>query len=370
MDNDDYYDDEYYSDEYCEDEFESRVYINSKKSLNQFNSLKEIDEKTNEQKIEKEEKKNIPIVIAPWANIRNQVVSFKEQILKDQAPPLVPPPPAVVSKEMDMTRGIKEQNKKRLCKMILEGKKCHNKCLFAHNINELNPDKCFNPKCGNIYCYYIHKNETIKEYCERLNLKIQSTCGSGNGGNGNGGSGNGGSGSGNGGSGSGNGNGSGNGGSGSGNGNGSGRSVGGNGGSGNGKVKRLITGANKKPILTEYVITETDQYIEKISDFSDVEITKIISTKNIDRNDSYSMLSDKTYVLNHLKKTRFCQNMIDKGRCRRENCNFAHKISEFSFPLCVFKDKCVKKDCTFLHPTESVEKYKNRINFTVPTNIC
>ena len=539
--------DEYFDDDFDEDytkkidEFENRIYIDSKiqkipsvKNWSLHDKLDDdklfLDEKIFEEP--KIEEKKTPTIPAPWANIRSPSISFKEEMLKQEKElKNTPTPPSISSIKnrkfsIDSIRiapspsisfgdGIRsipkisildgmipdistqkvlqpiDSNivKKRFCKIILEGKKCHNKCIFAHNINELNPQNCQYTICRNLNCYYIHKNESIIEYCKRLNIKIPETddC----------------------------------------------KSAPKNDNTDNDpdkdnnrenkqtkqnknnrlesskknttntnkknknnketennedeglissvnedqtlvkevkllisrvsedeklvkEIKRLISRVSedvdeistkrliprvskdvdeistkrlihrvsedvsedvdeistkrliprvsedvdeistkrliprvsedvdeisvsevvKRPYLSEDKISvkevdgvSKDIYIEKIFDFSDNEIIKLVNKKDEKRNESYSKLTDKNYVLNHLKKTKFCQFIIKSGRCRRDNCNFAHKLSEFTFPSCVFKDKCLKKDCSFLHPDESLEKYKERINFVVPENI-
>ena len=84
----------------------------------------------------------------------------------------------------------------------------------------------------------------------------------------------------------------------------------------------------------------------------------------------FVMLSNPEKVSSHLKKTKFCQVLIDRGQCNRTVCNFAHSVSEIVFPECAFRDDCRKKrSCKFKHPCESNEEYKIRIQFCVPNNI-
>jgi hypothetical protein len=86
-----------------------------------------------------------------------------------------------------------------------------------------------------------------------------------------------------------------------------------------------------------------------------------------DRDIGFSLLSNRENVTRYLKKTKFCQIMIDKGECHREVCNFAHSVNEIVFPDCAFKENCKKQDrCLFKHPHETIEEYKSRIHFTVP----
>jgi hypothetical protein len=88
------------------------------------------------------------------------------------------------------------------------------------------------------------------------------------------------------------------------------------------------------------------------------------------RDMGFFMLSNPEKVSNHLKKTKFCQVLIDKGHCNRAVCNFAHSLNEIVFPECAFRDNCRKKNvCKFKHPSETNDIYKKRINFIVPSNI-
>lgn len=89
-----------------------------------------------------------------------------------------------------------------------------------------------------------------------------------------------------------------------------------------------------------------------------------------ERDIGFSLLSNRDQVTIYLKKTKFCQIMIEKGHCHREVCNFAHSMDEFVFPECAFKENCRKKlVCTFKHPHETIDSYKKRTRFIVPKNI-
>ena len=91
----------------------------------------------------------------------------------------------------------------------------------------------------------------------------------------------------------------------------------------------------------------------------------------IDRDTGFSLLSNRENVTRYLKKTKFCQVLINKGECKREICNFAHSIREIVFPDCAFSENCKKKDkCAFKHPHETEDDYKFRIGFTIPHNIA
>lgn len=88
------------------------------------------------------------------------------------------------------------------------------------------------------------------------------------------------------------------------------------------------------------------------------------------RNEGFYILANKDNVSKHLRKTKFCNILIKKGKCDRDTCYFAHTLSEFHFPECAFKDNCKKIDtCEFKHPNETLEEYKQRTGFIVPKNI-
>lgn len=89
------------------------------------------------------------------------------------------------------------------------------------------------------------------------------------------------------------------------------------------------------------------------------------------RDTGFSLLSNRENVTRYLKKTKFCQVLINKGECKREVCNFAHSIHEIVFPDCAFSENCKKKEkCAFKHPHETEDGYKFRIGFTIPRNIA
>ena len=87
------------------------------------------------------------------------------------------------------------------------------------------------------------------------------------------------------------------------------------------------------------------------------------------RDKGFSILSKRKNVVTYLKKTKFCRLLIEQGKCNREICNFAHTVNEISFPYCVFADDCKKDGCKFRHPNETIDDYKIRVQFSVPSNI-
>ena len=88
------------------------------------------------------------------------------------------------------------------------------------------------------------------------------------------------------------------------------------------------------------------------------------------RNEGFAILSNRENVNHHLRRTKFCDIFIRNGHCDRAYCNFAHSIREFVHPDCAFRGNCKKQQgCQFRHPTEDIEQYKKRINFTIPPNI-
>lgn len=88
------------------------------------------------------------------------------------------------------------------------------------------------------------------------------------------------------------------------------------------------------------------------------------------RDKGFSILSDRKNVISYLKNTKFCKLKIETGECCRDVCNFAHSVRDIIFPICAFENSCSKKDtCMFRHLDETIEDYKRRINFVIPTNI-
>jgi len=69
------------------------------------------------------------------------------------------------------------------------------------------------------------------------------------------------------------------------------------------------------------------------------------------------------------------------GVCYREECTFAHSLSELNIPKCIFGDNCKKiyatwnhelyrndfdKKCEFKHPFETTEEYFKRTKIEIP----
>ncbi len=87
------------------------------------------------------------------------------------------------------------------------------------------------------------------------------------------------------------------------------------------------------------------------------------------RNEGFYILANKVHISRHLKKTKFCNIFIQEGSCNRKICNFAHNMEEYNFPNCAFRENCKVKNCKFKHPNETLDEFKNRINFKLPNNI-
>ena len=66
-----------------------------------------------------------------------------------------------------------ERAVRTVCKSVKTNSQCVNgvKCQYAHTKDELNPPTCkFNSRCRNMAkCAFMH-NETIDQYCHRLNI--------------------------------------------------------------------------------------------------------------------------------------------------------------------------------------------------------
>lgn len=68
----------------------------------------------------------------------------------------------------------KSDVKTRYCNTCFEHKKCTRKiCNFAHNISEIHPEQCkFDLECRKNGCYFIHSNEDVIGYTNRLGLSF------------------------------------------------------------------------------------------------------------------------------------------------------------------------------------------------------
>jgi hypothetical protein len=68
-------------------------------------------------------------------------------------------------------------------------------------------------------------------------------------------------------------------------------------------------------------------------------------------------------------KTRFCNYQVS-GKCRREECFFAHSFSEIS--ECKYGKRCkfirTEKKCTFSH-CETGKEYTSRLSLNIPSNM-
>lgn len=133
-------------------------------------------------------------------------------------------------------------------------------------------------------------------------------------------------------------------------------------------------------IIGFYRLTRTQKVEPKIAPWANFKNDVKVDCKNDknDKNEEEKMIRDKGFfilsnrknVVTYLKKTKFCKLLIEQGRCNREVCNFAHTVKEIVFPFCAFGNECSKKqDCSFRHPNEPIDTYKNRIQFTIPPNI-
>ena len=77
-----------------------------------------------------------------------------------------------------------------------------------------------------------------------------------------------------------------------------------------------------------------------------------------------------------LKNTRMCKFILDKGKCPRLKCNFAHTLDELETVSCLFDGNCKFKDneCTYFHEGETFEEYIKKIGYgsllTRPQEVC
>ncbi len=68
---------------------------------------------------------------------------------------------------------------------------------------------------------------------------------------------------------------------------------------------------------------------------------------------------------NPVQKTRLCKFLLEKKPCIYRICHFAHSISELQPSECSFGGECRKQSCSFLHPTETVQSFVNRLGWNV-----
>lgn len=295
------------------------------------------------------EKKIIPVVIAPWANVKHPVVSFRsiEKENQNNSTPISPqkdtkqnlnkededededtfkPKKLLQQKNTLIKQDISTQyqktnripysdlknnsihvetpntlhSSKKICNSFLQKKKCYNKyCQYAHSLTELVPDLCYK-NCHKDDCNYIHTNESVEDYYNRLYTQIESLVKTP-------------------------------------------------------PIKRLFV-KNKQPIEENITIKKfSSPYLK-----STVEIEQKSTSSTLERNKNDT---------DEKKKTKFCQHMIDNGKCHKNRCTYAHTMAEIVFPSCAFADECKKTSCKFFHPTETLETYQKRIGFTVPPNI-
>jgi len=80
------------------------------------------------------------------------------------------------------------------------------------------------------------------------------------------------------------------------------------------------------------------------------------------RTEGFNKLSN---VKDTIRKTKVCEVLLKYGKCNREVCNFAHNSKEYK-PECVFGNSCKKRECTFRHHPETIEKYCERMNIKLP----
>ena len=54
--------------------------------------------------------------------------------------------------------------------------------------------------------------------------------------------------------------------------------------------------------------------------------------------------------------------------CTNPTCGFAHSSEEMQFPKCNFGNNCNRFDygCKFVHPCETIDQYKLRVNYIDP----
>ena len=55
-----------------------------------------------------------------------------------------------------------------------------------------------------------------------------------------------------------------------------------------------------------------------------------------------------------------------KNNCHKNNCTYAHSISQLRGMPCKYGDDCFMNDCNFQHPSEDIYEYYTRRQKTLP----
>ncbi len=98
------------------------------------------------------------------------------------------------------------------------------------------------------------------------------------------------------------------------------------------------------------------------------------------RTQAFQTLKDKKSISSTLFKTKMCAYVTKKlvdgqvvtvNECTRKNCHFAHSHEELVMAPCVFGDLCKfrhakTRPCTFLHPGETLEEFRERTGQNLP----
>jgi hypothetical protein len=65
--------------------------------------------------------------------------------------------------------------------------------------------------------------------------------------------------------------------------------------------------------------------------------------------------SDKNAMSEHLRKSKVCTNILCK---KTDDCGFAHSLSDFKAPVCIYEEFCESDTCTMFHPhRQTVDEY-------------
>jgi hypothetical protein len=122
-----------------------------------------------------------------------------------------------------------------------------------------------------------------------------------------------------------------------------------------GKVDKKSTLPRRQRFVASRNVTKEwhqDAIDQKNSIWTKVQKPKKRVVSHNARDKAYLQVSDKKHMLTHLKKTQMCKHFLKRGRCPfGKKCNFAHKKSELSTPICKFGMGCRKKTCQFKHPS-------------------
>ena len=77
-------------------------------------------------------------------------------------------------------------------------------------------------------------------------------------------------------------------------------------------------------------------------------------------------VTTSTLVKNNINKTRVCESLKTKVKCRHgDKCRFAHNKEELVIKKCDFSSNCTNQNCQFKHDTETDYEFYSKVGFKV-----